>query len=62
MKLALQCSGEHYGAAKSFPSLRNCGLVWLGMEACGTAHYWAREIARHLPHLSTSQYARIVQG
>lgn len=33
------------GAARFCASSRNCHHAWWGMEACGSAHYWAREIA-----------------
>ena len=42
---------------KMLPWCANCAPALIGMEACGGAHYWARELAKlgHYVRLIASQ-------
>ena len=49
-----------YDAARSLGSLPACRRCLIGMEACATAHHWARELTRlgHAVRLMPPQYVK----
>src|SRR6516165_6102034 len=44
MPLARQYCGGSCNGRRCWNSSRPYRLVWSAIEACGTAHYWAREV------------------
>ena len=60
MLAAARCCAGNCGAAMCSTSLRSCQPVLVGMEACGGAHYWAREIAKlgHTVKLMNPKYVK----
>ena len=53
------CSSASWRAARCSSSSRPCRRAW-GLEACGAAHYWARELTKlgHQVRLMPPQYVR----
>jgi transposase len=48
------------GAARWWGSSQHCRAAWVGLEACATAHYWARELQAlgHEVRLMPAQYIK----
>jgi transposase len=46
MRSAMWLSEGRCVARSFYPSLQICRLCLVGMEACGTAHHWARELIK----------------
>ena len=49
-----------FGGRRVWRSSVDCRAVWWGMEACATAHYWARELSAlgHEVRLMPAQYVK----